>query len=173
METLDRYIIPYTVTNLIFILCITAAIWRPMWCRVFLSMLFVSASAFNIINVIIDSRSYLAFGELAFHNFYADFIYGPFAEHTLLFISIIAAGQMIIGICLILKRHFTCIACFGGIIFGMAIAPLGIGSAFPSTVFMAIAFLILFRNYRHDYIWKWNQYREQNAMFKTVSALRR
>jgi hypothetical protein len=47
----------------------------------------------------------------------------------------------------------------GGIIFGLAIAPLAIGSGFPTTVSMAIAFLILLVKYKHDFIWKLNQYR--------------
>lgn len=172
METLDRYIIPYTITNALFLLCLAAAIWKPIYCRVFLFLLFLSASIFNGITALADPHSYLVFGELSFHNFYAEFIYGSFAEHTLTYILIISSGQMLIAAGLIHKRHFTGLACLGGIIFGFAIAPLGIGSAFPATVFMALAFLILLRNYRHDYIWKWDQYKTQLIETNHVSAAR-
>src|SRR6266511_3228644 len=53
------------------------------------------------------------------------------------------------------------LACIGGIIFCLAIAPLGVGSAFPATVSMAIAFYILLIRYEHDFIWKWKQYQQQ------------
>jgi len=56
------------------------------------------------------------------------------------------------------KNGWFRLACLGGIIFGIAIAPLGIGSAFPATLLMAWAFYILFRKYGHDYIWKPKQY---------------
>jgi hypothetical protein len=36
--------------------------------------------------------------------------------------------------------------------------PLGVGSGFPSTVCMAIAFFILFKKQDHDFIWKLRQY---------------
>jgi hypothetical protein len=172
METLDKYIAPYIITNVFFILCIAAAIWKPIYCRVFLVLVFLSASVINTINAFTHPESYLIFGELSFHNFYSDFIYGSFAEHIKLYILIISAGQMLIAAGLVLKRHYTGIACLGGIIFGFAIAPLGIGSAFPSTVFMAIAFLILLRNYRHDYIWKWEQYKSNGEEISQASIIR-
>jgi len=63
-------------------------------------------------------------------------------------------GQLLIALGLILNKTWTKIACIGGIIFGLAIAPLGVGSAFPATVSMAVAFFILFKKYEHDFIWK-------------------
>ncbi|MDB5279342.1 MAG: hypothetical protein JWR61_4297 [Ferruginibacter sp.] len=60
-----------------------------------------------------------------------------------------------------LNKTFTKLACTVGIIFGLAIAPLGVGSAFPATVSMAIAFYILLKNYQHDFIWKWKQYKAE------------
>jgi hypothetical protein len=48
--------------------------------------------------------------------------------------------------------------CIGGIVFGLSIASLGVGSAFPATISMSLAFFILLRRYHHDFIWKWNQY---------------
>jgi hypothetical protein len=72
----------------------------------------------------------------------------------------IAICQALIALGLVLNNGWTKAACLGGIIFGLAIAPLGIGSAFPSTLSMAIAFYILFKKYDHDLIWKWKQYRK-------------
>jgi hypothetical protein len=50
------------------------------------------------------------------------------------------------------------LACIGGMIFGFAIAPLGIGAAFPATISMAFTFLVLYKKEVNDYIWKWRQY---------------
>ena len=172
METLDLYIVPYLITNSLFILCIAAAIWKPIYSRIFLLLVFLSASVFNSINTFTDPESYLVFGQLSFHNFYSDFIYGSFARNIKIYIFAISAGQMLIAAGLVLRRHYTWIACLGGITFGFAIAPLGIGSAFPSTVFMALAFLILLRNYRHDYIWKWNQYKTKGSEINPASIIR-
>ena len=49
----------------------------------------------------------------------------------------------------------------GAIIFLVAIAPLGVGSAFPCTVIMAIALYILIKKQQYDFIWKGNRHFER------------
>ena len=63
-----------------------------------------------------------------------------------------------IALGLILNKIWVKLACIGGILFGLAIAPLGVGFGFPATVFMAIAFFILLKKQDHDFIWKLKQY---------------
>jgi hypothetical protein len=90
---------------------------------------------------------------------YSNFIYGFFSQHITPIVFSISVGQFFIALGLVLNKNWTKLACIGGIIFGLAIAPLGVGSAFPSTVSMAVAFYILLKKYEHDFIWKLNQYK--------------
>ncbi len=42
--------------------------------------------------------------------------------------------------------------------FGPAVAPLGVGSACPATISIAVALYILCKKYNHDFIWNLKQY---------------
>jgi phosphate/sulfate permease len=58
--------------------------------------------------------------------------------------SAIAAGQLAVGICLGVGGRLLRWGVLGGVVFLVAIAPLGFtGSAFPSTVLMAYRLLLL------------------------------
>jgi hypothetical protein len=74
----------------------------------------------------------------------------------------IAVGQLLIFLGLLFNKMWVRLACIGGIIFGLAIGPLGVGSAFPATISMAVSFFILLKKYEHDLIWKWKQYQPLN-----------
>jgi NO-binding membrane sensor protein with MHYT domain len=89
---------------------------------------------------------------------YSRFIKGIFSEHITVIVFTIAVAQFLIALGLILNKFWVKLASLGGIIFGLAIAPLGVGSGFPTTVFMAIAFFILLKKKDHDFIWKLKQY---------------
>jgi hypothetical protein len=159
MDTLKQYLVPYIISNIVFALSIAAALKKPIWTRIFLAGFFLWASYINLSSAIKSPEIYLAYGKLSFVPLYKNFIYGFFSRHINQFILPIAVGQFFIFLGLLLNKKCTKLACIGGIVFGMAIAPLGVGSAFPATVSMAIAFYILLRKYEHDYIWKWKQYR--------------
>jgi len=75
---------------------------------------------------------------------YQKFIYGPFSSYTSLFVSLIALGQILVGIFVLLKKTFFLLGILGGIIFLAAISPLGIGSAFPATLFMVFSLVLLY-----------------------------
>ena len=55
-------------------------------------------------------------------------------------VLIIAVGQVFIAMSTFMKRRWFRVGCIGGISFCLAIAPLGMGAAFPSTLLMAFAF---------------------------------
>src|ERR1700730_6027379 len=154
MDMLKQYLVPYIISNVVFALCITAAIRKPIWARIFLAGFFLCASYINSSSAIKSPEIYLAYGKLSFVPLYKNFIYGFFSRHIIQLIIPVAIGQFFIFLALMLNKIWTKLACIGGIVFGMAIAPLGVGSAFPATVSMAIAFFILLRKYEHDYIWK-------------------
>jgi hypothetical protein len=161
MEALKEWLWPYIISNIVFGLSIIAALKKPMWARVFLAGFFLWASYFNSTSSVMSPQVYLTYARLDALPIYSRFINGFFSQHITPFVFTIAVGQFMIFLGMILDQTFTKLACIGGIIFGLAIAPLGVGSAFPSTVSMAIAFYILLKKYDHDFIWKWNQYVHQ------------
>ena len=56
----------------------------------------------------------------------------------------IAAGQLAIALMLIVNRRITRrIAVFGAVLFLLAIAPLGVGSAFPFSITYAAGLLVM------------------------------
>lgn len=59
----------------------------------------------------------------------------------------IAAGQVFIAVSMFMKRRWFRAGCVGGMVFCLAITPLGLGAAFPATLLLAIAF---YRLYRHE-----------------------
>jgi len=166
MNELKNYLLPYIISNVLSALCIAGAIRKPIWTRIFLAAFFLWASYINSSSAIKSPEIYLDYGRLSDVPVYKNFIYGFFSGHIRQFIIPVAVGQFFIFAGLVLNKIWTKLACMGGIVFGLAIAPLGVGSAFPATVLMAIAFFILLTKYKHDFIWKWRQYRMPRSFFK-------
>jgi hypothetical protein len=169
MESIKQYLIPYIASNIIFGLCIVGAIRKPLWARIFLATLFLWACYFNSATAVKSPEIYLTYSTLAILPVYSKVIDGFFAAHITPLVLTIAAGQFLIALGLVLNKNWTRGACLGGILFGLAIAPLGVGSAFPSSVFMATAFYILLKKYDHDFIWKWGQYNLPQTVSKQHS----
>jgi hypothetical protein len=158
MEALREWLMPYLISNIVFVLSIVAAIKRPMWTRIFFAGFFLWAAYFNSTTAIQSPEIYLTYATLDALPAYSKFINGFFSEHIRVIVFTIAVGQFLIALGLMLNKFWVKLACAGGIIFGLAIAPLGVGSGFPATVCMAIAFFILLKKPRHDFIWKLKQY---------------
>ena len=141
---MDEHIsIFYTITNLFAIASALLSMRWPTIARVLFGSMFICAAVANSYIATSNPAAYLSFGELTPSGLYRLFILGPFAGHVQLFILIIAACQLFIGIFICYRGPLMTAAMIGGIVFLIAIAPLGVGSAFPSTLIMAVAFLIL------------------------------
>lgn len=133
----------FILTNLIAIaVAVTAMLW-PTVARVLLSTIFIGAFAFNLFTAITYPSMYLEFGELTPNEFYRSIILGPFSSHVQLYVSIIAILQLFIGVFISYKGKLMIVAMSGGIVFLTAISPLGFGAAFPSTLILASALVIL------------------------------
>lgn len=159
MNDLKEYLVPYIISNFLFAISVLAALKRPMWARIFLAILFLWASYINSRSVIRTPEIYLDYARLTPVHLYKEFINGLFSRHIQLFTISVAIGQFCIFGGFLLNDGWVKMSCGGGIIFGLAIAPLGVGSAFPATVLMAIACLILSMKYDHDFIWIRGQYK--------------
>lgn len=158
MEALKEWLMPYMISNIIAILIIVGAIKKPLWARLFLAAFFLWAAYFNATTAIQSPEIYLTYATLNALPLYSRFINGFFSQHITVIVFSIAVGQFLIALGLMLNKIWVKLACLGGIIFGLAIAPLGIGSGFPATIFMAIAFFILLKKQEHAFIWKLKQY---------------
>ncbi|MBP7496373.1 MAG: hypothetical protein KA792_01740 [Bacteroidales bacterium] len=140
-------LIPYIITNLFSIGLIYLAYKHPKACILSFAGIFFIAAIVNIILVFKDSDTYVnGFGPNAYFDFYKSFIYEEFKLRTQLYVLLIAIGQFLISIFLISRLWLIFnMGINGGIIFLLAIAPLGVGSAFPASILMAIAMIMMKR----------------------------
>ena len=110
---------PYFASNAFGVLAILCAWFWPRPARALFAVLFLAASLVNGWTALVQPGVYLTF-------------------------SAIAAGQLAVGICLGVGGRLLRWGVLGGVVFLVAIAPLGFtGSAFPSTVLMAYWLLLL------------------------------
>lgn len=135
--------LPYVITNAVAIFIVISAMVWPTVARVMLSAIFVGAFVLNLFTAIMNPSAYLWFGEFTTSEFYRSIILGWFSSHVILYVSIIAACQLLIGVFISYRGKLMKIAMIGGIAFLLAIAPLGYGAAFPSPLIMSLALVIL------------------------------
>lgn len=138
---------PYVITHAITILLIFICYKWPKIGKVAWGTIFILAGIFNIYTGISNPQAYLTYSSHAV-DLYKKFINGIFSSSTSLIVSLIALGQILVGILLFMKRKSFLMGILGGIIFLVAISPLGIGSAFPSTLLMAISLILLYIRYK-------------------------
>jgi hypothetical protein len=150
----EIYIVLLLISNAVAILQLIAALKWPRIARVSFFLLFVWASWTNWRTSQQSPQYYLEYGELAWSGWYRTFISGWFAEHIKLAVGFVATGQALIAISMLLKGWIFKAGCIGGILFLLAILPLGVGSGFPCTAIMAAALYILMRKHSHSYFWK-------------------
>lgn len=146
MDSQDIWI-PYVVTHgLTFVLIFICYKW-PKIGKVAWGIIFILAGIFNIFTGNSNPQAYVDYGQHAV-GLYQKFIYGLFSSYTSLIVSLIASGQILVGIFLFMKRTLFLLGILGGILFLIAISPLGIGSAFPSTLLMAISMILLYSRHK-------------------------
>lgn len=145
MEMLDTFLtIAYVVTNVFAVAQLIGSYRWPTITRVFFFLLFGFAAFINIRNALETPWVYQGFEEYAI-PLYRRFILGLFDTYTTPIVISIAIGQVLIAFSMFLKGDWFRMGCLGGLVFCLAIAPLGLGSAFPSTLLMAMAFYQLYR----------------------------
>ena len=102
---------------------------------------------------ITDPNIYQQYADMAV-PLYRDFINGWFSHYNYEVIPLIAIGQFLIAVGMILKNDWVKFACIGAIIFLLGIAPLLVGSAFPFSITVSIAAYLVYRNDDKNLIWK-------------------
>ncbi len=109
------------------------------------ALLFTVAGIVNFYFALHKPQVYLEYANLNPVLLYKNIIEGFFTQHTKLIVSLIAVFQLAIDFGLATQNGLKKYAAAGAILFLIAIAPLGGGSAFPSTLIMAAGAWILLR----------------------------
>jgi hypothetical protein len=134
---------PLVITNAVAVFVVISAMLWPTISRILLSAIFIGAFALNLFTAIVNPSAYLEFGEFSTSDFYRSIILGPFSSHVTIYVSLIAICQLLIGVFISYKGNLMKIAMTGGIIFLLAISPLGYGAAFPAPLIMSLGLIIL------------------------------
>ena len=146
MKGLDNpsYLFMLIAFNLLAMLFLAFAVKRPRVSRFLFFLLFGWACWMNWTISQRSPEDYLQYADLSLSGWYRHFINGWFSKHIPMTVGFIATCQGLIAISMLLKGWIFKLACIGGIIFLIAIAPLGVGSGFPCTITFAIALTLLF-----------------------------
>ncbi len=143
MDT-ESYLAPLVASILFSVfLLILAAFW-PRLVRTSFILLFLAGSIVNTAlalrrpDVFVDYYS-----TTALLPPYRDFITGFFSQHTQPIVLALAIGQLLVAFLLSRRGLFFRLGAAGACIFLLAITPLGIGSAFPATLILTTAILIM------------------------------
>lgn len=142
-ELTSGVVIPYIFSNALAVCALWLSLRKPGASKGLLGILFVSAAVFNTYTAFSNPSAYLAFAETALLPFYQQFIRTFFADNTVIIIALISAGQLYIGLSMMYEDLRFKVGCIGGILFGIAIAPLGVGSALPCSIVLSLSFLTL------------------------------
>jgi hypothetical protein len=156
MNGLEEYIIPYLISQVVSVIILIVAWNRTKWARWLFALLFFWAFCINLYLGLTSPDSYLDNARFAI-PLYQDIINGWFSHYNHIIIPLIAVGQLLIAIGMLLKDWWVKWACIGSIVFLMSIAPLLVGSAFPFSITMSIAALLILINDDRYYVWKKQQ----------------
>lgn len=139
MHGFSENLAPWIGTNLFALAVMGLAFVRPGPARWTFALLFGGASIANAALVLRDPGAYVTgFAHLAAPA-YRGFIQGFFAEHTTpIVLSIALAQATIAGMLAVGGRNLTRGAILA-VVFLVSISPLGVGAAFPSNLFLALA----------------------------------
>ncbi len=137
--------IPVIISNLFAIILIFICYFKPKAGNILWVIIFIAAGSYNIATAFKTPDIYVeAFGPTAVFSFNKNFIYGIFKSHTTFFVMLIASSQISAALFLLMKNKLYKFGIIAGIIFLIAVALLNTGSAFPSTILMAVSLAILY-----------------------------
>jgi hypothetical protein len=135
--------------NILAILLLVAAAKWPKVARLLFSLLFIGGGFWNLFASLTMPQFYVdTYGHLATPP-YAAFIFGPLAANVALFVVPIAISELAIGLLATGTGRALQLAMIGVMVFLLAIAPMGVGSAFPFSIFGIAAAYLVFRKPLH------------------------
>lgn len=135
----------YIISNVMAILFLLAAWKKPVWARILFFLLFAWAGITNWRTATGNPQVYTEYADLSFLSFYRTFILGWFRDHASIMVKAIAVCQLLISVSMLAPGRLFTAGAMGAILFLLAIAPLGVGSAFPCSVVLALGLALLVR----------------------------
>jgi len=141
----SEFLVPNLVSNIISAALVFTAVRWPRVTRVMFVVMFLVAGLFNAYTAVTDPEAYLAYADMAVLDIYRNFITGYLSGHVEEIILAIALGQLGVAALLCGSKHILNIGVGGGVIFFVAIIPLGVGSAFPASLLLAVAIVLMRR----------------------------
>ena len=123
------------------LLCMT--LYWPRLARIMFFILFTWTSWMNWQTVTDTPLLYLKFQDLTWSEAYKNFINGWFAKNINPVVITTAICQAVLAVSMLAGGVIFRAGAIGAVIFFLALTPLGMGAAFPSTLVMAIAMFIL------------------------------
>lgn len=149
----QTYLAAYIISNIVALLILWAAWKQTRIARLLFFLIFAWASWTNLTTALRNPQFYIEYADLSFLNVYKQFIRGWFSLHITEMVSFIAICQALIAFSMLLKGLILRIGIIGAIIFLLAIAPLGVGAAFPFSIIASFAFYLILRNSPNDFLW--------------------
>jgi hypothetical protein len=153
MKGLENFLIPYIASQVISVIVLYVAWKNTRLARLIFTLMFLYAGCYNMYIGFMKPDEYLGFADMAI-PLYRDFINGWFSNFNYILIPLIATGQLAIAVGMILNDNWVRLACMGSIIFLLSIAPLMVGSAFPFSITVSAAALLILRNDDMNLLWK-------------------
>ena len=162
MKALENqiFLVAYIISNALAIIFLVCSIIWPRVGRLLYVLLFAWASWANWNMAMNNPQDYLSYADLVFFPGYRSFILGWFSNHIQLSVGLIATAQGVIALLLAMKGFLYRVALIGGILFLVAIIPLGLGSAFPCTLILAIGLILL----SSQDLWLWQPRNRSSVM---------
>lgn len=152
MKGMETYFIPWIISNIAGLLILWAAVKKPKLARALFVLLFGWACGINFTTAQVNPEVYLNYASMS-TDLYSDFILGWFKNHITSVITLIAIGQGLIAVGMLLRGWWVTWACIGAIIFLLSIAPLGVGAGFPFSITVSIAAYLILLKDKKDFFW--------------------
>jgi hypothetical protein len=149
----QTYLIGIIVSNILALVFLYCAVKWPRIARVLFFLLFTWACWMNWTISQRNPSAYLEYAGMAFSHLYREFITGWFSRNIAWVVGTIATCQGLIALAMLSKGLVFKLGCAAGIIFLLAIVPLGVGSGFPCTIIFAVALIILWQK-GTGHIWR-------------------
>ncbi|MBL8059855.1 MAG: hypothetical protein JNK63_03955 [Chthonomonas sp.] len=138
----QKWLVPYAVSNLVAAAMLLLAGLRPHVARWAFVVLFTYAGIYNTWLSINRPLEYQGFADLALIPWYRTYVTETLKSNAQI-ITAIGIGQLCIAGAWALGRRCLALGAFGGCVFLLAIAPLGVGSAAPFSFTVSLAMIVV------------------------------